>query len=343
MVQLKNDYCYIAHPKVLEKLMKHINDFYAGYGLDEVSIRCENLIKEKIGNPNSHVYFLTGGTSANKIVISHILKPYEAVICCDSAHINIHETGTIEQSGHKIISCNGINGKLPLDEIRNIVKKHTDFHMVKPKLIYITNATEYGTTYTLEELKSIYKYCQENNLYLFLDGARIMSSLMADDNDITLEDYAKYTDCFYIGGTKIGALLGEAVIINNPKINEDFRYSIKHYGGLYAKGYVIALQFEALFEDDLIFKLARQENEFANYLRKNLIKMGVKLFNPNTTNQVFAYFTKEQSIKILKNIACEVFLEEDDFDVIRFVTHPLLKKEDLDEAILIVKNILEGD
>lgn len=339
MINFRNDYCYIAHPLILEKMSKISSEVNDGYGIDNHSKHAKELILNLIDNKDSDVHFLVGGTITNKVLISHVLKPYEAVICCDSGHINVHETGTIEQSGHKVLTVENIDGKLTCDGIKKVLLQHNGEHMVKPKMVYISNSTEFGTIYHLEEIKSIYQLCQENNLYFFIDGARLGVALTSIDNDITLKDLARYCDAFYIGGTKNGALLGEALVVNNVKLNKEIRYSIKHYGGMYAKGFVTGIQFEVLMENDLFFEIARQQNQLAAYLVNKLEEIDVEIFIRNSTNQVFALFSKDEAEKILQVINCEQFGIKDDKIIIRFVVSYVNKIEDVDQAIKEIKKI----
>ena len=341
MINLRNDYSGIAHKEILEEMIKLQEKTFVGYGLDEISKEAENLILKQVKNENSKVYFLNGGTITNKVFISHVLKPYEAVISVDSGHINVHETGTIEQSGHKIITANHHNGKLdPIDIVR-IVKTHTDEHMVKPKIVYITNATEYGTIYSLNELKEIYHVCKKHDLYLYLDGARLGVALTSPNNDICLQDLGKYTDAFYIGGTKNGAILGEALVVNNPILQEEMRYSIKHFGGMYAKGFVTGIQFKVLFENDLFFWIAKRQNELALILKNGLLDLGVNFEIESDTNQLFPIFSKEVVAKLSKHLMYEMWSDNDDFKTIRFVTHYLLDENDINNVINIIKDAIK--
>lgn len=343
MVVLKNDYCYISHPLVLKRLNDLGSEFNAGYGLDKHCERAKNLILKLCDSPSSDVHFLTGGTITNKVMISHILKPFEAVISVDSGHINVHETGTIEQSGHKILTVENNQGKIDLEKVKVLLEEHNNFHMVKPKMIYISNPTEFGTIYSLEEIKNIYEFCQKNSLYFFIDGARLGCGLTCEENDVYLKDLARFTDCFYIGGTKNGAMLGEALVVNNQELNKDLKFSIKHYGGLYAKSFITGVQFEVLFENNLFFEIGRRQNQLANKLKNALRSLGIVLFNENPTNQVFAYFNEEHANKILKVIDCEIFIKEHNKIIIRFVTNFFNTESEIDQAINQIKNIIEDN
>ena len=210
--------------------------------------------------------------------MASILHPFKAVISCDSGHINVHETGAIEATGHKVLSRSHVNGKLTCEAIQSILDEHTDEHMVKPKMVYISQTTEYGSIYTLSELKKLWNFTRAHDLYLFVDGARLGSALASSYNDVTLKDLAHYTDMFYIGGTKNGALMGEAIIILNDDLKKDFRFIMKNQGNLLAKGFLLGMQFETLFTDDLFFELGRHANQMATRMMEALKKKGIKFY-----------------------------------------------------------------
>ncbi|MEG0188947.1 MAG: aminotransferase class V-fold PLP-dependent enzyme, partial [Algoriella sp.] len=227
----KNDYSEGAHPAILQKLVETNLTQTIGYGEDEFCDEARELIKKQL-KKEAEIHFVSGGTQANLIVISSILKPYESVIAAETGHIAVHETGAIEATGHKINTIATSDGKISAIQIEKVLKLHTDEHMVKPKMVYISNSTEVGSVYTKAELKSIYNFCQENNLILFVDGARLGSALTSSKCDLTLEDMANLCDVFYIGGTKNGALIGEAIVFNKLDLNENFRFHIKQKGGM---------------------------------------------------------------------------------------------------------------
>lgn len=341
MLNFKNDYCGIAHEKVLEKLLDNKKNTYVGYGMDEVSNNAKKLIKKVFDCNKSDIHFLSGGTITNKVLIAHTLKPYEAVISAVSGHINVHETGAIEETGHKVIPVNHYLGKIKPFDIYQAFISHTDEHMVKPKMVYISNSTEYGTVYTLNELIDIYKMCQDLGLYLYLDGARLGAALTSNQNDIKPTDLVKYTDAFYIGGTKNGLLFGEALVINNNNLKEEFRYSVKHFGGMVAKGFICGLEFEALFEDGLFFELAKKENELSNYLANELNKLNIKLYLPQETNQIFIVLDKSLYNKLKDEVLFEVWEEQENNIVIRLVVHYLHQKADIDNLISYISSLLK--
>lgn len=322
----KNDYSSIAHPLVLKKLLECQEEQNVGYGLDKHSLNAKGLIQEKIKR-NSEVYFLAGGTQANMVVISSLLRPYEAVICCESGHINVHETGAVEGQGHKCLTAAGKNGKLTPEDIVYVLNKHTDCHMVRPKMVYISNATEVGTVYSRDELKELYKCCQKNNLYLFLDGARLASAMAA--SDFTYKDLGAYTDIFYIGGTKNGGYLGEAVVINTPALSADFDYCVKHFGAMLAKGFVAGIVFEVLMKDDLYLEIGRKENECAAALTKGLADMGYSFLTESKTNQIFPIVDEKTMEYLAKEYLFEIWEYKNKEEiVIRLVTSFATELED---------------
>ena len=259
MYSFRNDYSEGAHPNIIESLVRTNKEQTLGYGEDAYTSEAKELIKRHIGREDVAVHFLVGGTQTNLTAISAFLRPHEAAIAAISGHIAVHETGAIEATGHKVITSHTEDGKLTPVHIETVLKAHTDEHMVKPKLIYISDSTEVGTIYYKEELKAIYECAKAHNLLVMIDGARLGSALMAEDNDVTLKDLAQYSDAFYIGGTKNGALLGEALVIVNESLKEDFRYHIKQKGGLLAKGRLISLGYIELFKEQLFFDIAKQK------------------------------------------------------------------------------------
>lgn len=342
MVFLKNDYCGICHEKILENIQRYKQEKFVGYGLDKVTKKVEEKIKNLINNPDAKVYFTTGGTSTNKIVISHLLRPYEAVITCDSGHINVHETGAIEASGHKVLVVPNEDGKITAKSIRNLVSKHNDFHMVKPRMVYISNPTEYGTIYTKSELLEIKKVCVENDLYFYIDGARLGCALVAPTCDYNIAEFASIADIFYIGGTKNGLMFGEALIVCNKYINNNIRYSIKNNGGLLAKCFIVAIQFEELLNNNLLYEIAKKENESARLLEEGLKKLNVPFLINRQTNQLFPIFDK-QTVKLLENeISFDIWEQQSNNIVIRLVTNFLTTDDDIQNAIAIIKKILDN-
>lgn len=316
-----NDYSMIAHPLVLEKLLEASKKQYIGYGYDEHTKRAIKKIRDEIQNQTADVFFLAGGTQTNLTLISGILRPYEGVICASTGHINVHETGAIEGTGHKCLVADSVNGKLTVEGIEDVLKTHIDEHMVKPKMVYISNATELGGVYTLDELKELHEVCQKNGLYLYLDGARLASALAYPNKGVTMKDIAKYCDAFYIGGTKNGGYIGEALVLINDKLKPDFKFHVKHCGALLAKGYVAAIVFEALFEDNLYYKIGEQQNRCAQYLCEKMKGLGYTFSCESTTNQIFVQVSREQKEYIAKEYGFEIWesITEED-SIIRLVT-----------------------
>ncbi|MGL5753626.1 MAG: threonine aldolase family protein [Paraclostridium sp.] len=337
----RNDYSEGCHVNILNALAKNNLEQENGYGQDSYCERASKRIKEKINNENADIHFVAGGTQANLIIISSILRPYESVICAESGHINVHETGAIEATGHKINTVRKEDGKLTVKDIKEVLEYNQSEHMVKPRLVFISNSTELGTIYTKKELSDISKFCRENNLYLHLDGARLGSALTSRENDLTLAELSSMVDVFYIGGTKNGALLGEAIVINNENLKECFRYHIKQKGALLAKGRLLGIQFEELFRDDLYFELAKHANKMAYKISDELEKLGYEFLTKPVSNQVFPIVDNDIIEKISKdyafNIECKI---DDSKSAIRFVTSFATDEAKVDEFITYIKEEL---
>lgn len=340
----KNDYSEGAHINILNSLIENNFEQNSGYGHDKYCDTAKQILKEKLNNENVDIHFVVGGTQANLIMISSALRPYESVIATNSGHINVHETGAIEATGHKVCAGPHRNdGKLLISDIQAILDEHCDEHMVKPRMVYISNSTEVGTIYSKSELTSIYDFCKKNGLYLFVDGARLGSALASDENDLTLEDLTKLTDAFYIGGTKNGALVGEAIIINNDALKKDFRYNIKQKGALLAKGKILGIQFIELFKDNLFFDLAAHANNMAKKLNDNLAQMEVKFLNESPTNQIFPILSNDV-IKKLETLYDVTFWSKysETESVIRLCTSFATKEEAVDDFLNDMKSLLEN-
>lgn len=283
----KNDYSEGAHPNILKALSETNLTQEDGYSLDSFSNQARELIKDRIKAPDADIHFVSGGTQANLIVISSILKPHQAVIAATSAHIAVHEAGAIEATGHKICTVETPDSKLSVEHIQSVLESHTDEHMVQPKLVFISNSTEVGSVYTKAEIESISEFCRKNDLILYLDGARLGSALTSKVSDISIEELTQLVDIYYIGGTKNGALLGEAIVINKDDIKEDFRYYLKQRGALLAKGRLIGIQFLELFKNDLYFELATHANQMASKLAEAIKKAGYEFLAEPVSNQIF--------------------------------------------------------
>lgn len=282
-----NDYSEGAHPQILELLARSNLNQEAGYGNDSLSRQAEGLLKAAVGQPQAGIHFVSGGTQANLIALAAMLKPYESVVAADTGHIHIHEAGAVEATGHKLNVVGTADGKLTGALVRQVVAQHTDEHMVKPRVVFISNSSELGTAYTRRELDDLAGVCREHRLYLYLDGARLGSALVSAGADLTLADVAARVDMFYIGGTKNGALLGEALVVVNAALQPDFRYHLKQRGALLAKGSLLGAQFVGLFSGGLYFELARHANAMAQRLAGGLQALGYPFLTASTTNQIF--------------------------------------------------------
>lgn len=315
----KNDYSVVAHPEVLKKICECCLEQNIGYGEDIHTKNAIDLIKQKLNNDNVDIYFLAGGTQTNLVGISYMLKPYQAVICVETGHINVHETGAIEGTGHKILTTPGVNGKITVSEIEAIVLKHTDNHMVEPKLVYISNTTEIGTIYSKEEIKEISDICKKYDLFLYLDGARLASALA--NSDLKYEDLCHFFDAFYIGGTKNGAYFGEALVVVNDIMKKGLNYYIKNKGALLAKGFFCSMAFEVLMKDDLYISIGASQNKCALYLASEFTKLGINLAYPPQSNQIFPIFTSYLVNKLVDDYQFEIIdkISEDEI-IVRFVT-----------------------
>lgn len=299
MYSFQNDYAEGGHPRILARLVETNLNQQIGYGNDEYSAQAKNAIQHYLKHSTAQIFFISGGTQANLLVISSILRPHEAVISAESGHINTHETGAIEATGHRVIAIPSLDGKLRPEDLLQVLNDHTlRPHVVKPKMVYISNTTEAGTVYLKEELTALYNFCKAYNLILYMDGARLGQALTAKESDLQLSDLPYLTDVFYIGGTKNGALLGEAVVFNQPNLSPDFDYTLKQRGALLSKGRVLGIQFLTLFEDGLYFELAKHANEMAYKLADALQNRGVKFLSAPASNQLFPIFNNDKIEKL---------------------------------------------
>lgn len=335
-----NDYSEGVHPSILELLTKTNLDQESGYGEDSISSQAKELIKTAVGDADVDIHFVSGGTQANLIILASLMKPYESVISASSGHINVHEAGAIEATGHKINVVDVKNGKLTVDEIKIIVESHTDEHMVKPKVVFVSNSTELGTIYKKAELQAISDYCRSNKLYLHLDGARLGSALASTESDLTLADITKLVDIFYIGGTKNGALLGEAIVITNSELKTNFRYHLKQHGALLAKGRAVGAQFVGLFTNNLYFDLAKHANTMASKLVKGIKEMGYGFLADSTTNQIFPIFPDSLIAKLAERYGFYVWARVDEtHSAIRLVTSWATDEGNVDEFLSELKSL----
>ena len=342
MIYFHNDYNQGCHPAVMEKLMQLQNQQMNGYGTDVCCQAAANKIRSICKAENAAVHFLVGGTQTNLTVIAASLRPHQGVISADSGHINVHETGAIEATGHKVILVPSKDGKVCPDLAAKIVDAQSlamdAEHIVQPKMVYISNPTEYGTMYSLAELKALSQVCKDKGLYLFVDGARMGYGLAAKDNDITLADYAQLADAFYIGGTKCGAMFGEAVVISNPAIADDFRYLIKQRGGMLAKGWLLGAQFDALFTDDLYMKISAHANALADQIRDTLCSLGYPLYMEGCTNQIFVTLPNILLEKLSENVTFAVWEKQDaEHTAVRFCTSWATTQEQVDTLCALLR------
>ncbi|MGE4515160.1 MAG: low specificity L-threonine aldolase [Chryseobacterium sp.] len=338
----KNDYSEGCHPNILQALLSSNYDQQAGYGEDQYSLEAKDLIRQKIKNPQSEIYFVSGGTQANLIVISSVLRPYQCAVSASTGHILNNETGAIEATGHKILSVEKENGKLTPADIIPILESHKNVpHQVMPKLVYISNSTELGTIYTFNELKNLSVFCKENNLYLFMDGARMGHGLMAEASDLNLEQVAELTDIFYLGGTKNGALIGEAIVINNKELQQDFAFNIKQKGALLAKGRLLGIQFLELMKNDLYFELAKHANQQAMKMKNAMNERGIQFLADTHTNQIFPVLSNDLIEKLSEKFEFYVWKKVDDkSSAIRLITSWNTSDEPVNEFIKIIKDEL---
>jgi threonine aldolase len=340
-ISFRNDYSEGAHPKILEKLSATNYEQQPGYGDDKYCEQAKVLIHKHLANPAAKIYFTSGGTQANLLVISHLLKPYETVICANTGHIEVHETGAIEATGHKVTTLPSTNGKISVDELEKTLSLYTDHHMVKPAMVYISNATELGSIYTRQELTALSNFCRKNNLLLFMDGARLAMGLTANVHDVTLADIAKLVDVFYIGGTKNGALIGEAIVFTKDGLDNGFEYSLKQRGALLAKGRLLGIQFLSLFENGLYFELATHANKMAQRIAETFQTLGLDFYLPPVTNQIFPILPTSLIEELNKKFEFYVWHKvDDDQSAIRIVTSWATKEEAVDQFISYVTKLV---
>ena len=338
MIRFQCDYAEGAHPSILKKLEETNFDQTAGYGMDPYCDSARERIKKLCNNENVDVHFLVGGTQTNFTVISSVLRPYQGVIAAHTGHINVHETGAVEATGHKVLPILSEDGKITAAQVREMCNAHWDDadheHMVQPGMVYISHPTENGTLYQKEELQALYDTCREFGLPLFLDGARLGYGLMSEASDLALDDIAKLTDVFYIGGTKVGALFGEAVVITKPELKRDFRYMIKRGGGMLAKGRLLGIQFDILFTEGLYFEISKHADDLAMRLKEAFIKKGYPLRYDSYTNQQFPILPDEHLDKLKEKYAYGFWEKIDDaHSAVRFCTSWATREEAVEELI----------
>lgn len=343
MIMFNCDYNEGAHPKIIELLEKTNFEQTPGYGEDHYCEKARRLIQHACGRDDINIHFLTGGTQTNLTVISAALRTHQGVLSAHTGHINTHESGAIEATGHKVLSLpGGSEGKISADAVEEAVRLHwedeTHEHMVQPKMVYISHPTENGALYSKQELISLREVCDRKGLYLFLDGARLGYGLASADTDVTLPDLCEACDAFYIGGTKVGALFGEAAVITNPALKEDFRYIIKQKGGMFAKGRLLGLQFLALFEDDTYIRIAREADEQAARIAKACTEAGFPLLCASPTNQQFPILPDDLIARLAEKYMFSHWERMDDGHcAIRICTSWATRSEDVDGLISDIK------
>ena len=341
MISFESDYIKGAHKKILEKLMETNDEALSGYSTDSYCASAREKIKKACNKEDAEVFFLVGGTQANQVVVSTCLRQFEGVLCARTGHINDHEAGAVEFTGHKILDLPQHEGKIDPKELKDWVEtfyadENRD-HKIFPKMVYISHPTEYGTLYSKNELEQISKICKDFNMMLFMDGARLGYGLMSWDTDVTLEDVANLCDVFYIGGTKVGALCGEAVVFTHANAPEHFMTMVKQHGAMIAKGRLLGIQFDVLFTDNLYFEISKHAIEMAKQLKALFVKKGYQFFLETCTNQQFIVLENKKLEELKKNVRFSFWEKYDDnHTVVRFATSWATTQEDIDtlEALI---------
>lgn len=343
MIRFESDYTQGTVPEIIDALVKTNMEMTPGYGVDSYCLSAADKIKAELECDSADVHFLVGGTQTNLTFIASVMKPYQAVICADTGHINVHECGSIEACGTKLLQLPSADGKIKAEEIEKIAADHFGDpireHAVQPGLVYISFPTENGTLYSKKELESIYAVCKKYDMLLYVDGARLGYGLAAEENDLEMKDFAHLCDAFYIGGTKVGALFGEALVIVNNSCKKDFRYMIKQKGAMFAKGRLLGLQFDALFTDGLYHRISHHAVGLAAKIRKAFEDKGIELYYDSPTNQQFPVLTKEQADFLGKDFAYSPWCKKDDKLVVRFCTSWATDERDVDKLIEVIREM----
>ena len=337
MIRFESDYTQGAVPEILEALIKTNMEQTPGYGEDKYCLSAADKIRKELKCDSAAVHFLVGGTQTNFTFIASCLRPHEGVISASTGHINVHETGAVEATGHKILPIESFDGKIKAEDIEAMVVAHENDasfeHITKPKMVYISMPTENGTIYSKAELEAIYEVCKKKNLILYIDGARLGYAMMCKENDVAFSDLPNLCDAFYIGGTKVGALFGEALVIVNEKYKEDFRYIEKQKGAMLAKGRLLGLQFDTLFTDGLYFKVSAHAMKLADRIRAALKEKGIRVYYNSPTNQLFPMLTDEQMNKLKNDFSFCYWCKNGDLHVVRFCTSWATREGDVDTLI----------
>ena len=334
ILSFQSDYITGAHPKVLEKLISTNFDVCESYGMDEYTLSATEKIKKECNNDNIDVFLLTGGTQTNAVVISSLLKGYEGVIAADTGHIALHEAGAIEYTGHKVLPIKQQEGKIDAGELDAYIKGFYDDenheHMVFPGMVYISHPTEYGTLYSKKELEGLNAVCEKYNIPLYCDGARLGYAVMSENTDVTLEDISRLCHAFYIGGTKMGALCGEAVVFNKNYTPKHFLTTVKQHGAMIAKSRLTGVQFDALFTDGLYYEIGRHGIDMAQKLKNLFKEKGYKLYIDSYTNQQFVVLENKKMQELSQKVKFSYWEKADDtHTVVRFATCWSTKDEDI--------------
>ena len=342
MIRFNSDYTEGAHPNLLNRLVETNFEQTGGYGEDEYCAEAAAMIKQICQNEQLAVHFMVGGTQVNLTVIDSALRSHQGVICANTGHINVHETGSIEACGHKVLPLDSDDGKISASQVEALVQHHLQDgakeHTVQPKMVYISNPTELGTIYSKAELTALHDVCHQYGLYLFLDGARLAYGLTAPDNDLDFPALAQLCDVFYIGGTKVGALFGEAVVIAHPHLQEDFRYIMKQKGGMLAKGRLLGIQFAELMRDNLYLELGQHAVDLAMKLKKACQELNIPFLVENNTNQQFVILSDEIIAKLDEKYTYDYQKRIDDtHSAVRFCTSWCTKEEAVDALIVDLK------
>ncbi|AKG36452.1 threonine aldolase family protein [Paenibacillus durus] len=344
MIRFENDYTEGAHERILKRIVETNEEQTPGYGTDEHCEQARAYIRKACGAENADVHFLVGGTQTNTTIIASILRPHQGAVAAITGHIAVHESGAIEATGHKVLTLPSDDGKIQAKQVRECYEAHwndvTHEHMVQPGLVYISHPTENGTTYSKSELEELSEVCRECGLPLFMDGARLGYGLASNDSDLSLADIARLCDVFYIGGTKIGALFGEAAVILKDELKKDFRYLIKQKGGLLAKGRLLGIQFETLFEDGLYYEISSHAVEMAMRIREAFVEKGFSLRYDSKTNQQFPILPNEVLMKLGEKYSFSFWEKADaNHSVVRFCTSWATKKENVEMLIKDIKEL----
>ncbi|KAB8291491.1 threonine aldolase family protein [Bifidobacterium avesanii] len=341
MLSFENDYSEGAHPAILERIAKANMDQYPGYGSDAICESAKAKIREACGDADAEVFFLVGGTQTNQVVIDSMLSEVEGVVAVDTGHVNVHEAGAIEATGHKVLTLPAHDGKMDAGELdaycAAFMADGNRDHMVWPGMVYVSHPTEYGTLYTKAELGALHAVCGKYGIPLFVDGARLGYGLTARGADVTMADLARLADVFYVGGTKVGALMGEAVVFTHRNMPRHFLTIVKRHGALLAKGFLLGIQFDTLFTDGLYTAIARHANEQADRIREALTAKGYVMPLVNTTNQIFVTLSDERYRELTAKVRLGFWEKPDaEHTTVRIATSWATTDEHVDELIALL-------